>query len=74
MDYQKHFREKDIPAAEKEVNCIKELLKSVDGHIDKGDVIQAKNRDEDLKKSLENLVTLNELKLREDKQHEALVR
>ncbi len=67
MDYEKHFREKDIPTAEKEVNCIKELLKSVDSHIKNGDIAQAKNRDEDLKKSLENLVTLNELKLKEDR-------
>lgn len=73
MEYRVHFREKDIPTAEKEVNCIKDLLHSLKKHIDSGDIVQAKNRDEDLKKSLENLITLNELKLKEDR-HEALTR
>lgn len=73
MEYEKHFREKDIITAKKEVDCIKNLIKSVNNHVDSGDIVQAKNRDEDLKKSLENLITLNELKLKEDR-HEALTR
>lgn len=66
MDYETHFREKDIPAAEKEVDCIKDLLQSLKNHIDSGEIIQAKLREEDMKKSLENLITLNQLKVRQD--------
>ena len=73
MDYETHFREKDIPAAEKEVSCIKDLLRSLKNHIDSGEIIQAKFREEDIKKSLENLITLNQLKVSQDR-HEALTR
>ena len=73
MDYETHFRKKDIPTAEKEVNCVLDLLHLIKKHMELGEIEQAKTYDEDAKKSLENLVTLNQLKVSQDK-HEALTR
>lgn len=66
MNYQEHFKTGDIPAAQKEVSCIEDLLILILLHSDTGNFDKAQKRGQELLNSLEILADLNNHKKTEN--------
>ncbi|WP_105101313.1 hypothetical protein [Microbulbifer pacificus] len=72
MNFKDHFREKDIQKAKNEFSCMAELAMSINTNAQAGNFEKALTRGEDLIKSLERFVYLNERKQADDS-YQALI-
>lgn len=69
MNFEKHFREQDIPEAIKEIKCIEDLMRLVLLNIHSGDsggLERAETRLYEVLRSVERLMHLNKAKRNED--------
>lgn len=66
MNFEKHFREQDIPEAIKEIKCIEDLMRLVLLNIHSGGLGKAEKRLYEVLRSIEQLMYLNEAKRNED--------
>lgn len=62
MKLHEHFLKEDLEQASKEFHCSKECLELTFLHVKSGNIILAKKRIEDVKKSLEELSNLSKKK------------
>ncbi|MBT2601252.1 MULTISPECIES: hypothetical protein [unclassified Oceanobacillus] len=72
MKFEDHFREKDIPKAKNEFSCMADLAMLINSNAQSGNFDKALERGEDLIKSLERFVHLNERKQADDS-YQALI-
>lgn len=72
MNFEDHFREKDIPKAKNEFSCMADLAMLINSNAQVGNFDKALERGDDLIKSLERFVYLNKRK-QEDDSYQALI-
>ena len=72
MNFKDNFREKDIPKAKNEFSCMADLAMLINTNAQAGNFDKALERGEDLIKSLERFVYLNERKQADDS-YQALI-